>query len=209
MMPALNKSLPFLAPLLLGALAYLALGEGPASTPVRAGDAVAWQLPVVQAPDTAQAASLWTSRSPWGSEAPLNAETPGIVTRPVGVVAVGDRLFALFTQGDLVVRVAQDGALADGGKVTAIRPDVVEWTDGAGAPQRRELLVEIVQAGTAADSSARPSARDRGRARATNANRANRPAPAAREAGQRRARQSVPNSGSDQFKSRRPSSTGG
>ncbi|HEX5693792.1 MAG TPA: hypothetical protein VFY00_04135, partial [Arenimonas sp.] len=159
MTPALRKAVPFLAPLLLGALAYLAIGEGPSSAPVRDGDAASWQLPQVEVADTANAATLWSARSPWGSEAAAGPETPVAVSRPVGVVAVGDRLFALFTQGDAVVRVAQDESLAEGGKVTAIHPDRVEWIDAAGASQSRELLVDIVEVSPAAESGRRASAR--------------------------------------------------
>lgn len=203
MTPRLRKSAPFLAPLLFGALAYLAIGKGPSSAPERAGDAAVWQLPTIEAADTTAAATLWSARSPWGSEAAAASEAPTVTARPVGVVAVGDRLFALFTQGDAVVRVARDESLAEGGKVTAIHPDRVEWVDAAGASQSRELLVDIVEA----SQTAAPDRR--GSNRANRANRANRENFPQRESGQRRARQSVPSSGSDQFKSRRPSSTGG
>lgn len=208
MTPALRKSALFLLPLLVGALAYLAIGEGPSSSAVRAGDATAWQLPSLEAVDSTPAATLWSTRSPWGSEAQAGPETPVVVARPVGVVAVGDRLFALFTQGDAVVRVAQDESLADGGKVTAIHPDRVEWIDATGATQRRELLVDIVEASQAPESSGRASARGN-RAQNRTTPRSNRATPPQRESGQRRARQPVPDSGSNQFKSRRPSSSGG
>ena len=201
MTPRLRKSLPFLAPLLVGALGYFALGAGPSSSPARAGDATTWQLPTIETADTTTAASLWTARSPWGSEATADAEAPAVTARPVGVVSVGDSLFALFTQGDAVVRVAQDESLAEGGKVTAIHPDRVEWVDAAGAAQSRELLVDIVAASEAAAPERRGSNR-------TN-NRANRDRSLQRESGQRRARQTVPESGSNQFNSRRPPSSGG
>jgi len=201
MTPRLRKSLPLLAPLLLGVLGYFALGEGPSSAPVRDGDAASWQLPAIEAADTTAAATLWTARSPWGSEATAETQAPAVTARPVGVVSVGDSLFALFTQGDTVVRVAQDESLAEGGKVTAIHPDRVEWVDAAGAPQSRELLVDIV----AASEAAAPERRGSNRVN----NRANRDRSLPRERGQRRARQTVPESGSNQFNSRRPSSSGG
>ncbi|KFL37063.1 hypothetical protein [Arenimonas donghaensis] len=208
MTPGLRKTLPFLAPLLVGALAYFAVGKGPSSAPERAGDAMSWQLPTIEATDTTAAATLWSARSPWGSDAAASPEAPVVTARPVGVVAVGDRLFALFTQGDAVVRVAQDESLAEGGTVTAIHPDRVEWVDAAGTPQSRELLVDIVDAAPDAAPDRRGGNRTSNRAQNRVNNRATQGVPQ-REPGQRRARQTVPNSGSDQFKSRRPSSTGG
>src|SRR5690606_34829426 len=107
----------------------LLIGEGPSSSAVRAGESAAWELPVIAATDISPATPVWIARAPWGSETAAVETAPGMAIRPVGVVAVGDSLFALFTQGDSVVRVAKGGFLADGGQVTAIRPDVVEWAD--------------------------------------------------------------------------------
>ena len=220
MTPRLRKVVPFVAPLLLGAVGYLLVGEGPSSAPVRAGESADWALPAIAATDVSPAAPVWTARAPWGSEVAAADAAPEVAIRPVGVVAVGDSLFALFTQGDSVVRVPKGGFLADGGQVTAIRPDVVEWADAAGKVQRRELMVDIVAAGAAADSAAAtPSQRGSrtgsrtGPRGATPSPRstdgAARPAPTQREPGQRRARRNVPESGSEPFgKSRRPSTTG-
>ena len=208
MTPRLRKVVPFVAPLLLGAVGYLLVGEGPSSAPVRAGESADWALPAIAATDISPAAPVWTARAPWGSEVAAADAAPEVAIRPVGVVAVGDSLFALFTQGDSVVRVAKGGFLADGGQVTAIRPDVVEWADAAGKVQRRELMVDIVDAGAAADAAtgARTSPR---RERTTRPDRANRATPTQREPGQRRARRNVPESGSQPFgNSRRPSTTG-
>lgn len=208
MTPRLRKVVPFVAPLLLGAVGYLLVGEGPSSAPVRAGESADWALPAIAATDISPAAPVWTARAPWGSEVAAADAAPEVAIRPVGVVAVGDSLFALFTQGDSVVRVAKGGFLADGGQVTAIRPDVVEWADAAGKVQRRELMVDIVDAGAVADAAtgARTSPR---RERTTRPDRANRATPTQREPGQRRARRNVPESGSQPFgNSRRPSTTG-
>lgn len=229
MTPRLRRFAPFVLPLVAGAAAYFLVGTGPSSAPVRAGEAARWELPALAAADAAAATPVWKARSPWGSAVEVDA-APKVVARPVGVVEVGDSLFALFSQGDAVVRVAEGGALADGGQVTAIRPGAVEWIDGAGATQRRELLVDVVEA-VAADAAAtgtrnRPSPRTgsfngppprgtappgRGRTR-EQANpsgpASTRPAPSTREPGQRRARTSVPDTGSGPFNSSRPSTTG-
>jgi len=194
MTPGARKFMPLLGPLVVGALAYLVIGEGPSSAPVRAGETAAWELPSLADTGTAASATVWAARAPWGAEVePAQAEAV-VATRPVGVVEVGERLFALFTQGDAVVRVAQDEALPDGGTVTRIGADVVEWIDGAGATQRRELLVDVVQAGPASSPDASAGARA--------LNRGNRQ-------GQRRARTNVPGSSTERPNSRLPSSTGG
>jgi hypothetical protein len=211
----MRKALPFVAPLLAGVVGYLLIGEGPSSSAVRTGDTAGWELPTIAATDMAAAAPVWAARAPWGNEVEMAQGPSEIATRPVGVVAVGDSLFALFTQGDAVVRVALGDSLADGGQVTGIRPDVVEWIDGAGATQRRELMVDVVEVVAApaqpTGARARGAARAADRANSRNldrSNRSRRPTPPPREPGQRRARTNVPESGSDTFKSRRPSSTG-
>ncbi len=214
MTPRMRKAAPFVAPLLLGAVGYLLIGEGPSSSAVRAGESARWALPAIAATDISPATPVWTERAPWGSETAAVEAAPEMAIRPVGVVAVGDSLFALFTQGDRVVRVPNGGFLADGGQVTAIRPDVVEWADAAGKVQRRELMVDVVEAGVASASAASGprGARTGPRGAAPSPRRGEttaRPAPTQREPGQRRARRSVPESGSQPFgNSRRPSTTG-
>lgn len=219
MTPRLRKAVPFVAPLLVGVVGYLLIGEGPSSAPVRAGETAGWELPAIAATDISPAAPVWTARAPWGSEVAAADATPDVAIRPVGVVAVGDSLFALFTQGDSVVRVPKGGFLADGGQVTAIRPDVVEWADAAGKVQRRELMVDVVDAGAESDSPAAATTQRGSRAGSRTGPRGatpsprrtegtTRPAPTPREPGQRRARRSVPENGADPFNSRRPSTTG-
>ena len=130
--------------LLAGALGYLLLGAGPRSNPARDVAQAGWALPAEPAHDLAAADTLWTQRAPWGAAA--NAAT-GATAAPapvlVGVVVERGRYEALFAvAGAPLLRVRAGDALPGGGRVTAITHNRVSWTDPAGQPRQRELLVE-------------------------------------------------------------------
>ena len=190
MSPSLRRVLPVLAPFVLGALAYFALGAGPHTEDPRAGAVDAWALPAETPRDFAAASQVWSKRSPWGvatAAGEAGADAGG--GQPVGVIAVGDRLQALFAFPDgRVIRVGAMDALPDGGQVTQITSETVAWTDAAGRAQRRELLVDPALAGAAAEpaaSAGRGSAADRIRSGQRP------PRPAVRPSGQRPARPAV------------------
>lgn len=142
----LRPLLPVLAPLLLGAVAYLLLGDGPHTDAGRQVEAVAWSLPEDAPVDAAAAREVWEKRAPWGrAAAAATAATgaPAPQPLPVGVIAAGGQWQALFFMpGGDVVRLAKGEALPTGGEVKAISPTVVAWTDAAGEAHRRELLVD-------------------------------------------------------------------
>ncbi|MBW8311783.1 MAG: hypothetical protein K0M64_07065 [Rhizobium sp.] len=142
----LRPLLPVLAPLLLGTVAYLLLGDGPHTDAGRQVEAVAWSLPEDAPVDAAAARVVWEKRAPWGrAAASATAATgaPAPQPLPVGVIAAGGQWQALFFMpGGEVVRLAKGEALPTGGEVKAISPTVVAWTDAAGEAHRRELLVD-------------------------------------------------------------------
>ncbi|MCM2355574.1 MAG: hypothetical protein NDI68_02675 [Arenimonas sp.] len=142
----LRPLLPVLAPLLLGAVAYLLLGDGPHTDAGREVEAVAWSLPEDAPVDAAAAREVWEKRAPWGrAAAAATAATgaPAPQPLPVGVIVAGGQWQALFFMpGGNVVRLAKGEALPTGGEVKAISPTVVAWTDAAGEAHRRELLVD-------------------------------------------------------------------
>lgn len=194
MNPRLKPYLPAAVAFLAGALAYLAFGHDPERVVADEAGAAEWQLPEPAQRDVAAAATTWQRRAPWGKATPdpaATAQAPAV--QPVGVVAVGGEWVALFLQpGGAVARVSEGGALADGGRVDRIGADTVAWTDGAGNARENKLLEGVVDAPAASAPERGSRAGARGN-RAVERARTNRPAQAAREQGQRRARTSVPN----------------
>lgn len=178
----LRPLLPVLAPLLLGGVAYLLLGDGPHTDASRDVAAVAWSLPEDAPVDAAAARQVWQERGPWGRAAAeaVGTGAPAPQPLPVGVIAAKDQWQALFFMpGGNVVRLAEGEPLPTGGEVKSISPTVVAWTDAAGEAHRRELLVDAdprpSALPTAAPATGADARRERARQRAESRNPLRRP----------------------------------
>ncbi|MFN3842958.1 MAG: hypothetical protein ACK4RW_06770 [Rehaibacterium terrae] len=134
--------------LLAGAVGYLLLGQGPRGVDTGAGGLDAWELPAYAPPATAEAEAIWRRRHPWGgagSEADIVPGAAAAVRQPrpavIGVAIEGQRALALFVlPGQPLLRLPVGAELPGGGRVTAIAPTAVEWTDADGGAHRQELL---------------------------------------------------------------------
>lgn len=142
--PQWRRALPVAVPLLVGALGYLLLGNGPRSTATKATTQAPWALPAADAPDMAAAEALWTTRPPWGAAvAAQTAEAPVPTAAPLGVVMTRDGFRAVFAlPGAIPFMVRPGDPLPGGGSVTEVSRAKVSWTDAAGTTQQRELLTD-------------------------------------------------------------------
>lgn len=142
-----RQLLPPVAALLLGALAWLLIGNGPDLAAARQDGMAGWTLPAATGPDLAAAQAAWQTRPPWGTTAAETAaaEAAEAAARPVpvGVVVEDDGLAALFvTAGGNPQRLHEGDPLPGGGQVTAIARNRVGWTDADGNARQRELFVD-------------------------------------------------------------------
>lgn len=135
---------PVAAALVLGALGYLLLGNGPADSARRGDVETAWSLPASPAVDLAAAQALWAERAPWGAAASGKVEEPPPPQAlPVGVVVQPDGLEALFAlPGEIPVAVREGGALPGGGQLESVSRTEVTWTDASGQSRTHELFVD-------------------------------------------------------------------
>lgn len=133
--------------LLAGAVGYLLLGQGPRGVDTGAVGLDAWQIPAYAPPATAEAQAIWRQRQPWGAASVEGIAQGGAASagpaRPavIGVAIEGRRALALFVlPGQPLLRLPVGAELPGGGRVTAIAPTAVEWTDADGGAHRQELL---------------------------------------------------------------------
>lgn len=139
--PAWRRVLPFVGPLLVGALGYLLLGTGPRSNAVRNPVPAQWALPADPAFDLPAADALWAQRAPWGAAANAAAQQEAPAPVLVGVIVERGLYEALFAVAGAPLHRARVGdPLPGGGLVTSITRTRVSWNDAAGRPHERELL---------------------------------------------------------------------
>lgn len=135
------------AALALGATGHALLGDGPGSATAGHLVAVDWTSPAVPSQELSAADAVWEGRTPWG-ERPATAAGDGEPEIPplmlVGVVAESDGSRAVFiVPGQGEVQAKAGDSLPDGGRVTAVTPFLVSWTDGGGTQHEQALLADL------------------------------------------------------------------
>ncbi len=143
-----RRALVPVAALVLGGLAFLALGPGPDPESVGAQVHVDWRLPAAPARELGAADKVWTKNAPWGGRpakaaAGQDAKPAPPPLLPVGVVATAGGFRAVFiAAGGPETRAKAGDTLPDGGRVTKVSRFHVSWIDGQGTKHEQELLAD-------------------------------------------------------------------
>lgn len=133
--------------LVLGALANLLFGAAPSEPLPVSTDGDDWHLPQGQVLDFERLDARWQARAPWPAPPPQSAadaaaaveEAPPIL--PIGIArgrSGHEAIFSVPGAGELSV--PPGGELPDGGRVLQVSALRVDWLDGKGRQQQREMF---------------------------------------------------------------------
>ncbi len=132
----------------LGALAYLLLGQSPGTVEPEPFSEVEWRLLADPTPDLSASDARWQQSAPWGAApvALVQEAPPAPPVVPVGISRERGRSVAIFMiPGAGEVRVAPGGLLPDGGQVHSVSGLRVVWTDRDGQRQQREMFTGLAE----------------------------------------------------------------